>query len=115
MRWDKTNFIKENGICFGCLKVGHISKDCRSRLDCSVCHQKHPSVLSPVKDISTSFREAQESVSPPLSVSPRRGHIGAGDEDNAVFSIVAVQVKSQMSNKVVQVHSALSNRHRDWA
>jgi len=42
---DKMQFLKEKGICFGCLKHGHTSKDCRSRLDCEVCHRKHPSVL----------------------------------------------------------------------
>lgn len=50
-------------------------------------------------------------MSPPPSVSPGAsetcGHIRAGDEDNAVFSIVAVQVKCQMSNKIVQTYAFL--------
>lgn len=125
---DKIHFIKEHGICFGCLKRGHISKDCRSRLDCSVCQQKHPSVLHiEQKGISTPFNEAQEPVSL-LSVTSGQsqtcGHIGAGDECNAVFSIVAVQVKSQMSDRVVQTYAfldpgssvpfALIALQRDW-
>lgn len=61
MHKDKINFVKENGVCFGCLKVGHTSKDCRSHLDRSECHQKHPSVLHiQKKDTGTSFKEAQE-------------------------------------------------------
>ncbi len=112
MHRDKINFIKENGICFGCLKVGHTSKDCRSRLVCIVCNRKHPSVLHiQEKDKGTSLKDAQVSVSPPLSVSPGPsqtcGAKGAGDEDDAVFSIVAVQVKCQMSNEVVQTYAFL--------
>lgn len=47
----------------------------------------------------------------PPSVSPwasqTRRHIAADDEDDAVFSIVAVQVKWQMSNKIVQTYAFL--------
>ena len=108
---DKINFIKERGICFGCLKVGHISKDCRSRLDCDVCHQKHPGVLHIERqDKGTILQQAQQSVSPPsvsTSMSQTCGHIGAGSEDNAIFSIVAVKVKNQRDNQTVQTYAFL--------
>ncbi len=42
---EKISFLKENGICFGCMCTGHISKDCRNRLSCKVCNLKHPSIL----------------------------------------------------------------------
>lgn len=45
----KIGFLKENGICFGCLCTGHISKDCRKRISCSRCSLKHPTVLHDVK------------------------------------------------------------------
>lgn len=57
---DKINFIKGNGICFGCSKVGNTRKDCGGRLNCNVCHQKHPSVLHiEEKDKGTSFKEVR--------------------------------------------------------
>lgn len=37
----------------------------------------------------------------------RHGHIGAGHDDDAVFSIVAVKVKSQKSNKAVETYAFL--------
>ena len=108
---EKINFIKERGICFGCLKLGHISKDCRSRLDCDVCHQKHPGVLHIERqDKGTTLQQAQRSVSPPsvsTSMSQTCGHIGAGCEDNAIFSIVAVKVKNQRDNQTVQTYAFL--------
>ena len=106
---DKINFIKEKGICFGCLKKGHTSKYCRSRLDCNVCHQKHPSVLH-IERQDKATPSDQQSVSS-SNVSPAVfqtcGHIGAGQEDASIFSIVAVKVKSQRSNKTVQTYAFL--------
>lgn len=49
-------------------------------------------------------------MSPPSATSTQSrtcGHIGAGDEDDAVFSIVAVQVKSQLSDRIVQTYAFL--------
>lgn len=42
---EKVNFIKEKAVCFGCLHVGHRSKECKRRLTCKMCNQKHPNVL----------------------------------------------------------------------
>lgn len=108
---EKINFIKDKGICFGCLKVGHTSKDCRSRLDCHVCLQKHPGVLHIERqDKGTSVGQAK----PPVSLSSDStvtfqtcGHIGAGVEDDSTFSIVAVKVRSKLTNKIMQTYAFL--------
>ncbi|KAL7849609.1 hypothetical protein SRHO_G00212320 [Serrasalmus rhombeus] len=42
---EKISFLKRNGICFGCLCTGHISKECRKRLSCKMCDFRHPSIL----------------------------------------------------------------------
>lgn len=39
---DKIIFIKEKGICFGCLCMGHISRECGNRMTCEVCYKQHP-------------------------------------------------------------------------
>ena len=96
---EKMHFLKEKGVCFGCLKYGHLSKDCRSRLDCQVCNKKHPSVLH-VKEEDTRVT-SKETVSTVPEQQQTCAHIGAGEGDAAVFSIVAVQVKSNKSNKTV--------------
>lgn len=106
---DKINFIKEKGICFGCLKVGHMSKDCRKHLDCNVCHQNHPSVLHIERQDkgTSSNQQSVSSTNASPSVSQTCGHIGAGHKDATIFSIVAVKVKSQRSNKTVQTYAFL--------
>ena len=41
----KQIFIKEKGICFGCLTCGHLSRTCNKRLKCDVCQKRHPTIL----------------------------------------------------------------------
>lgn len=45
MHREKIDFLKKRGVCFGCLKVGHMSKDCNSSLTCDVCNKNHPEIL----------------------------------------------------------------------
>ncbi|XP_052430381.1 uncharacterized protein LOC127971416 [Carassius gibelio] len=42
---EKKRFVINNKMCFGCLRVGHISKNCRKRATCNICRQSHPSPL----------------------------------------------------------------------
>jgi hypothetical protein len=59
---EKITFLKQNGVCFGCLaKAGHLSRDCAKRLQCSVCNKQHPSVLH-IKAKEASVRSIQVSV-----------------------------------------------------
>lgn len=106
---DKVNFIKEKGICFGCFKAGHTSKECRNRMDCSVCHQKHPTVLHIEQDNAAFSKRPQQppSVSTISTMTQTCGHIEAGDEDHSVLSIVAVQVRSQKCKTPVQTYAFL--------
>ncbi|XP_064632518.1 uncharacterized protein LOC135490878 [Lineus longissimus] len=42
---DKKKFAWEKKLCFGCLKPGHRSKNCRHRLKCKECSKMHPTAL----------------------------------------------------------------------
>ncbi|XP_032416528.1 uncharacterized protein LOC116718567 isoform X3 [Xiphophorus hellerii] len=105
---DKVNFIKEKGMCFGCLKVGHISRECRGRFVCSVCHQQHPSVLHIDKESTEVFsRHLQNPPSTTSTMTQTCGHVRVCDEDNSNLSIVAVQVRSPKTNITVQTYAFL--------
>ena len=47
---DKTAFIQKSGRCFGCLRKGHIGKDCTMRHKCNICHGMHPTVLHQTRE-----------------------------------------------------------------
>lgn len=113
MHREKIDFLKEKGVCFGCLKIGHMSKDCKSRLTCDVCNQNHPEILhieQKDKGKKTEHTEQSEKATGSNAVpSPHTcGHIGAGDE-NCTFSIVPVQVKSQKGDTVLQTYAFLDH------
>lgn len=42
---EKKRFILDKNLCFGCLKKGHNSKDCRKKATCDVCKKRHPTPL----------------------------------------------------------------------
>ncbi|XP_023805606.1 uncharacterized protein LOC111946470 [Oryzias latipes] len=42
---ERLKFAQEKKLCFGCLKVGHRSKDCHNRETCDTCKKKHPTCL----------------------------------------------------------------------
>ncbi|XP_028314916.1 uncharacterized protein LOC114470784 [Gouania willdenowi] len=42
---EKRTFVRDNKLCYGCLKVGHNAKDCRHRHTCDKCKGRHPTCL----------------------------------------------------------------------
>ncbi|GAA6067475.1 uncharacterized protein LOC103910115 [Tachysurus ichikawai] len=47
---DKKTFVQENHLCFGCLRKGHIFKDCKRRHKCGTCGRNHPTCLHEERD-----------------------------------------------------------------
>ncbi|RXN18705.1 hypothetical protein ROHU_025998 [Labeo rohita] len=42
---ERRQFIKDTKLCYGCLKLGHSARDCRSRHSCNTCKGRHPTCL----------------------------------------------------------------------
>lgn len=42
---ERRNFIISKGLCFGCLKSGHLSVSCQSRLTCQECGKLQPTSM----------------------------------------------------------------------
>ncbi|XP_062420786.1 BICD family-like cargo adapter 1 [Pungitius pungitius] len=107
MHKEKLNFLKEKGICFGCLCVGHMSRDCEKRLTCTVCGQMHPSILHiQQKERTCTQEQNRPSLSSALVALQACGQTGAGNGECAL-SIVPVQVKSCKGQKVIQTYAFL--------
>ncbi len=114
---EKVDFLRKEGLCFGCLIKGHMSKDCKRRMTCSICALKHPSMLHFVKEKSSTCESAtvEENVQDGAATHPTASsmsvsanietsaYIGAGDD--CIFSIVPVQVKSKKGNKIVNTYA----------
>lgn len=42
---EKRTYVKDNKLCYGCLKVGHNAKDCCHRHTCDICKGRQPTCL----------------------------------------------------------------------
>lgn len=90
---EKIILLRKKGVCFGCLCIGHISRECRKRLSCKVCSLKHPTMLH----IHSKGKEQAMEGEPGTAVGcalVSSGHTGAGSGD-CKLPIVPVQIKSK--------------------
>ena len=42
---ERKQHVKQSGLCFGCLKPGHKSVECKRKRMCQICGKRHPTVL----------------------------------------------------------------------
>ena len=61
---ERYDFIMKNGLCHGCLKTGHMFKECKTKSTCDKCNGKHPTcvhgdyaVLFPGKSATVTEKE----------------------------------------------------------
>ena len=57
----RRDFIASKGLCFGCLRKGHLAMSCQSRLCCDECGRMHPTVLHGPKPQRKQQRETKGS------------------------------------------------------
>lgn len=109
---EKVEFLKANGMCFGCLGKGHMSINCQWRLICQFCNANHPTVLhidrkENQEKSKVGKVESKESLLSSALVSMDAGsHTGAGAKDCAL-AIVPVKVKLKKGSKTIQTYACL--------
>jgi hypothetical protein len=69
---DRKDYVMCEGLCFGCLKKGHMSRQCRNRRTCTICNKQHPTslhgdVYKPRKASEQDSKEAELSHEQPAS------------------------------------------------
>ncbi|KAK7882611.1 hypothetical protein WMY93_028785 [Mugilogobius chulae] len=111
---EKIDFLRAKGLCFSCLKQGHMSNSCKEKMSCQVCSQLHPTVLH-IKAKTKEVEPEVESIGTgeKTSESVVNGFVGMktpahGTEDTEhILSIVPVQVKAKQGQKITQTHAFL--------
>ena len=71
-------FLSEKGVCYGCLCIGHVRKDCRRRLSCKVCSLKHPTILHIYSKVKEPVTEGEPGAAVGCAM-VSNGLTGAGD------------------------------------
>nr|XP_055051100.1 uncharacterized protein LOC129436861 [Misgurnus anguillicaudatus]XP_055051101.1 uncharacterized protein LOC129436861 [Misgurnus anguillicaudatus] len=54
---DRRVYVKDNKLCYGCMKPGHSAKECRRRHTCDVCKLRHPTCLHDYNYVTNANRE----------------------------------------------------------
>ncbi|XP_068707655.1 uncharacterized protein [Montipora foliosa] len=101
---NRLSFVKENNLCFGCLRKGHISSECRRRLVCSTCNKKHPTCLNEERD---KRKEEDEARDPHKSLTSCTSQ---GVSSTATSMIVPVWLSSSRSNEEVLAYAILDTQ-----
>lgn len=92
---DKRAFIHEHHLCFGCLRKGHISKECKRRYTCSTCHRRHPTCLHEERKQKPAEETNNGLASTDNSTTSQGVHVHASTQYvQATASIVPVLVSS---------------------
>lgn len=110
---EKMSFLKENHMCFGCLCTGHMSKDCKKRLMCSVCNYKHPTLLhiypkTKQKSLTQANSDSEKVRDDAVVSVQSSGLTGAGKLD-CTLSILPVQVKSKRGQETLVTYAFLDS------
>lgn len=42
---NEIEFLRENGLCVGCLRAGHLSRNCKRRMTGQSCQARQPTIL----------------------------------------------------------------------
>lgn len=98
---EKKAFIHENHLCFGCLRKGHITKDCKKRHICSTCGKHHPTCLhieKPAERASKNSFATENNTSTEREISKVMTH-ALTQNTSATSSIVPVLVSSKLERQ----------------
>lgn len=101
---EREDFIKKGGLCFGCLKAGHLSKHCKQKSTCKTCGKKHPTSLH--RDVPTGDDGLVEMATTHVASVPLvKDEEEAGTMMNEVFcgKTVGAGGKCQLSSMIVPV------------
>jgi hypothetical protein len=114
---EKVEYLKIKGLCFGCLKVGHVSRLCRHKATCQQCNKRHPTVLhinwsasmnDDRKTTGSDDRRASSGVKTisSSSIEKMNSHVGAGDAD-VTMAIIPVSVRMANGIKTINTYAFL--------
>ncbi|XP_078374366.1 uncharacterized protein LOC144657884 [Oculina patagonica] len=107
---NRKNFVKENRLCFGCLKKGHMSSDCKRKLTCSSCNKKHLTCLHEEKR-ETKKKEERSEEEEPTDVRKSTSCASQGTSSATTSMIVPVWLSSSTKpDKEVLVYAVLDTQ-----
>ena len=105
--YERLDVLKNNRYCYGCLRIGHVRKDCRNKANCITCKGRHPSVLhvdgriAPMTEVTPTNNVMVHA----STYAQKEGNVtGAGD---VTLAVIPVKVHVRGSLKMVETYAFL--------
>lgn len=102
----KIRHLSKNGHCFGCLKKGHLSKNCSKRMHCEICRRKHPALLH-ANNMNNKQNSSQKATSlkekPVQRELASSGHATGASKDFQYSGTIGILEKDCKNEKVNQM------------
>ncbi|XP_062610668.1 uncharacterized protein LOC134272454 [Saccostrea cucullata] len=107
---DRYEVLKSKGLCFSCLRSGHLKGACQHKLYCVHCKKCHPSILhvNPRQGKENPVTTDQNNNSSSAAVSST-AHMGAGDSVRQALPVILVRLKSRNSDKFITTYAFLDS------
>ncbi len=101
----RKTYIKENRLCYGCLKPGHGAKECRHRHTCDSCKGRHPTCLHDDNYKEKAKRENPAQRSEGMEPTPVRSlnvtNQGQSENSSMIVPVWVSDYKSPSTEKLV--------------
>ncbi|XP_062588283.1 uncharacterized protein LOC134249947 [Saccostrea cucullata] len=119
-RDDRIVYLRRKGLCFGCLKQGHLSSQCRKRLKCTECSRQHPTILHNedqrvknnqlVEEVSVCGKQLESSTFSKDDSKPSVNAISSGcheetEDISCAMAIIPVRVKLKNKPYTVETYA----------
>lgn len=108
---DRTDYLKGNGFCYGCLRYGHLRRYCKNKSICRICQGHHPSVLHFDGPIPTRNQHSYDDSTTPqvhntvanssTDIPQQNDQPDGRDNTTCTMAIVPVKVRIKGSNSAV--------------
>ena len=76
----RQSFVRENMLCFGCLRKGHRYGSCFRKLTCSLCKRQHPSAMHRGEDDAGASTRPKE-IGPAQSATMKNGRLAVSTSE----------------------------------
>ena len=120
---ETVKFLKTFGVCFGCLRSGHLSRDCKQKAKCARCEGKHPTILhrdrqptsnATSNDTKDTTQNTDGAAAHCVTTHEEpQIHMGTGDAENeddegeCLMTVIPVKVRARDADRMIETYAFL--------
>ena len=110
---NRIGFIQQEKRCFGCLRTGHVTKNCRLRHTCQKCKGRHPTALHDDNRKREPSREVSQQSQPGDGTVHRAASLNADNGHSSTTHVVPVWLSTTTSREAEILVYALLDTQSD--